>query len=124
MKVFLRKKLSCSPYVFYLVPANVTPVTSSPLTGVDAETVVLEFMITQDDPLVQVDDIRWEFTANDRSVEDITLSSITDPHYQLSSDRLSLTIIQLSSAHQGRYTLFATNKGGTRSNYIDLIIES
>lgn len=110
--------------LFYLVPANVTPITNSPTTGVDTETVVLEFIITQDDPLIQVNNIQWKFTANDRSVVDITELSDTDPHYELSANRLALTIIQLSSAHQGRYTLFATNEAGTRSNSIDLFIES
>ena len=106
------------------VPANVTAVTDSPIIGVDTESVVLQFVITQDDPLIQVNNIRWEFLTSDGLVEDITTSSITDPHYELSADRLSLTIVQLNFAHQGRYTLFATNEAGTRSNSIDLFIQS
>ncbi len=109
--------------VLFIVPANVTRVSQSPIASVEAETIVLQFNITQDDPLVLVDNIRWELLTSDGLIEDITLSSLTDPHYELSSDRLSLKVIQLTSAHQGKYTLFATNEAGTRFNSIDLLIQ-
>jgi hypothetical protein len=102
------------------VPAAVRLVTSSPHNGVEGQDTTLSFIIANDDPLVNSSNIRWEFT-NAHDITDITHS--TDPHYQLSSDRLSLTIIQLTSAHQGIYTLFATNQAGTRSNSIILNIQ-
>ena len=105
-----------------LVPANVTPVTSSVVTGIEGQSIPLIFRITNDDPLVQVNNIQWELSSASGTVN-ITELSMTDEHYQLSEDRLSLTVSQISSAHHGTYTLFATNEAGTRSNSIILVIE-
>lgn len=102
------------------MPANVTPVTASPARGVEGQNIVLTFVITNDDPLVTVSNIRWEFTGV-HIITDITDSS--DPHYELFNDRRSLLITQLTSAHQGIYTLFATNEAGTRSSSILLTVE-
>ena len=103
------------------VPANITMLTSSPAVGVEGRSIVLSFLITNDDPLVKVENIRWEFTLFG-SPEDITDS--TSSHYILAEDRRSLTIQQLTSAQAGLYTLFATNEAGVRSNSIRLQLTS
>ena len=106
---------------FYAVPANITALTSSPAVGTEGQNIVLSFLITNDDPLVSIQNIRWEFSSF-REPEDITNSNSV--HYVLSSDRLSLTIIQLTTAQIGLYTLFATNEAGVRSNSIRLALQS
>lgn len=107
--------------IFYAVPANITALTSSPAVGTEGQNIVLSFLITNDDPLVSIQNIRWEFSSF-REPEDITNSNSV--HYVLSSDRLSLTIIQLTTAQIGLYTLFATNEAGVRSNSIRLALQS
>ena len=68
-----------------LVPANVTPVTSSVVTGIEGQSIPLIFRITNDDPLVQVHNIQWELSSASGTVN-ITELSMTDEHYQLSED--------------------------------------
>ena len=108
------------PYLSLSVPANVTPITPSPVHGVEGRSVTLIFAITEDDPPVQVSNIRWQFSSTSGTI-DITDS--TDSHYDLSADRRSLTINQVTSAHHGQYTLFATNEAGTRFNSTNLIVQ-
>ena len=103
------------------VPANVIPFTPSPVHGVEGRTVILIFTITEDDPPVQVSNIRWQFSSTSGT---INITDSTNLHYDLSADRRSLTIDQVTSAHHGQYTLFATNEAGTRFNSIKLIVES
>ena len=81
----------------------------------------LKFAISSDDPLVQTENIRWERLTPLNVIIDITESD--SPHFQLADDRLSLTIVQLTDGQIGRYTLFATNEAGTRSNFIDLVLQ-
>ena len=111
-------------YLFFplllLVPADVMPVTQSPLTVLEGQSITLIFTITNDDPLVQVNNIQWEF-----GTVDITELLMTDEQYELSADSLSLIINNVSlSADQGIYTLSATNEAGIRSASIEIIIES
>lgn len=103
------------------MPANITALTNSPALGIEGQSIVLEFLITNDDPLVSVGNIRWNFTAFN-TPEDITDSNSV--HYVLSNDSLSLTIIQLTTAQIGLYTLIATNEAGERSNSIRLTLQS
>ena len=102
------------------VPANVIPFTPSPVHGVEGRTVILIFTITEDDPPVQVSNIRWQFSSTSGT---INITDSTNLHYDLSADRRSLTIDQVTSAHHGQYTLFATNEAGTRFNSTNLIVQ-
>ncbi|XP_019853400.1 PREDICTED: hemicentin-1-like [Amphimedon queenslandica] len=102
------------------VPASVTPVSPSPSFGVEGQSIVLTFSITQDDPLVNTSNIRWTFRGT-AGLLDITETD--NPHYELINERRSLVITQITSAHQGIYTLFATNEAGTRSNSINLQLQ-
>lgn len=83
--------------------------------------VTLSFSISNDDPLVQTENIRWERLTSLNVPLDITESD--DPHYQLANDRLSLTIVQLTDGQVGIYTLYATNEAGTRSNFVALVLQ-
>ena len=82
----------------------------------------LIFNITEDDPPVEVSNIRWQFSSTSGTI-DITHS--TDSHYGLSADRRSLSIYHLAtSLDQGIYSMIATNEAGSVSSSIELIVES
>ena len=98
-----------------------TAITSSPAVGIEGQSVTLQFILTQADPLVRVENIRWQFSFLGMDV-DVTQSN--NRHYQLSEDRRTLSINQLTSAEEGVYTLFATNEAGTQFNRIRVVIES
>lgn len=89
--------------------------------GVEGQSIVLSFLITEDDPPVSVENIRWEFTSLGAT---INITNTSSSHYMLSEDRRNLTIQQLTIAQAGMYTLFATNKAGERSNSIRLEVQS
>lgn len=110
-------------YLFHIhvVPATVTPLVTSPIVGIHGMMVTLIFSISNDDPLVQTENIRWERLTSLNVPLDITESD--DPHYQLANDRLSLTIVQLTDGQVGIYTLYATNEAGTRSNFVALVLQ-
>ena len=97
--------------------------TSSPAVGIEGQSVTLLFNITEADPPVRVENIRWQFSDILMSNPlDITNTSKLD-HYQLSDDRRALTVHQINTARQGLYTLFATNEAGVRSSSIRLVLE-
>uniref|UniRef100_A0A1X7ULZ4 G-protein coupled receptors family 2 profile 2 domain-containing protein n=2 Tax=Amphimedon queenslandica TaxID=400682 RepID=A0A1X7ULZ4_AMPQE len=103
------------------VPANVTPISPSPSFGVEGQSIVLTFSITQDDPLVNTSNIRWTFRGP-AGLLDITESS--DSRYELSSNRRSLAISHLlTSSDEGYYTVYATNEAGTQNASIQLMVE-
>ena len=108
-------------YCLLTVPANVTAVTSSPAVGIEGQSVTLQFIITEADPPVKVENIRWQFSFLGNDV-DITESE--SRHYRLSEDRRTLSINQLTTAEGGVYTLFATNEAGVRFDRIRVVIES
>lgn len=95
-------------------------VTGSPAVGTEGQSIVLQFVITDADPLVKVENIRWQFSSLGKDL-DITESS--NSHYHLSNDRRTLVINQLTTEQIGIYTLFATNEAGVRSNSITVTIE-
>ena len=98
-----------------------TAVTSSPAVGIEGQSVTLRFIITEADPLVKVENIRWQFSFLGKDV-DITESE--SRHYRLSEDRRTLSISQLTTAQGGVYTLFATNEAGVRFDRIRVVLES
>ena len=91
------------------------------MVGIQGMSVTLRFSISDDDPLVQTENIRWQRLTPLQVPIDITESD--SQHFQLADDRLSLTIVQLTDGQVGLYTLFATNEAGTRSNSITLVLE-
>lgn len=97
-----------------------TAISSSPTVGTEGQSINLKFILTEDDPPVRVENIRWQFSYLGTDV-DITNSS--SGHYDLSEDRRNLTINQLTTEQIGVYTLFATNEAGVRSNSITVRIE-
>ena len=106
----------------FSVPANVTPVTPSPVYGVEGRSVTLIFNITKDDPPVQVSNIQWQLSSTSGT---INITNSTDSHYVLSADRRSLSIYHLAtSLDQGIYFMIATNEAGSVSSSIEVIVES
>ena len=109
------------PSSFRPVPANVTPLVASPVIGIEGNSATLSFSITDADPPVKTENIRWERLTPVNEIIDITDSD--SEHFQFAKDRLSLTIVQLTDGQVGLYTLFATNEAGTRFNSIALVLE-
>ena len=67
------------------------------------------FILTNDDPPVQTNNIRWLFHTLTTTV-DITDS--TDNRYTLGDDRLSFIIDGVTHTDEGEYILQATNEAG------------
>ena len=99
-----------------------TAVTSSPVVGIEGQSVTLQFTITEADPPVRVENIRWQFSTPLMD-NPLDITNTSSNHYQLSDDRRALTVNQISTAQQGLYTLFATNEAGVRSSSIRLLLE-
>lgn len=90
------------------------------LTGIEGMTLTLKFAIDDADPAITLDDISWHFTSLGTS-EDITNSQ--NQHYAFSQDKLSLTLVQMTTAQKGEYTLSAVNSAGVGSETITVLIE-
>ena len=83
------------------------------------DNVTLRFSLSDDDPLVQTEDISWFFISS-RIRTDITNSS--DSRHTLSADRLSFLIDGITHSDEGEYLLEATNAAGTGSNSVILSV--
>ena len=89
------------------------------LTAIEGTSVILQFFIDDADPPIMLDNIFWSLTSLGVSM-DITNSQ--SPHFVFSEDKLSLTILQLTAAQEGRYTFSAANSAGVTSESIVLEI--
>ena len=83
------------------------------------DNVTMRFSLSNDDPPVQTEDIRWFFVVGG-SRTDITNSS--DNRHTLFPDRLSLLIDGITHFDEGEYVLEATNAAGTGSNSVILSV--
>ena len=83
------------------------------------DNVTLRFSLSDDDPLVQTEDISWFFISSGIRT-DITNSS--DSRHTLSADRLSFLIDGITHSDEGEYLLEATNAAGTGSNSVILSV--
>ena len=85
------------------------------VTGIEGTSLTLQFFISDADPPIMLDGISWTLTSLGVS-EDITNSQ--DQHYVFSVDRLSLTILHLTSGQEGVYTFSAANSAGVTSQSV------
>ena len=85
----------------------------SPIVGVVGSNVTLQFNITGDIPPVNSSDIYWFINGSSLRVNE---------RFMFSTDRLSLTITDLSFHDEGSYHLTASNPAGTSNNsiYVDI----
>ena len=83
------------------------------------DNVTFLFSLSNDDPPVQTDNIRWLFHTLQSTV-DITNSS--DNRHILAPDRLSFLIDGITHSDEGEYILQATNEAGTRTGSVFLSI--
>ena len=102
-----------------LVPTTVIRLTAFSLQLSLGGNVTLRFSLSNDDPLVQTEDIRWFFVSSGIRTE-ITNSS--DSRHSLSADRLSFLIDGITHSDEGEYILEATNAAGTGSNSVILSV--
>ena len=97
------------------------PIIEGAIVGIEGSEVTLNFTVTKAIPAVNVEDILWFFRREGGEIEDIT--SFSHPQFNFSSDRLFLTITQLSYSNEGTYTLTASNKVGNASASVVLDIQ-
>lgn len=111
------------------VPPTVTAIDSEPI-GVETRDgtpsqITVGFSITRDFPEVELDNITWTYIAQgqgqDQNVDVLTLAS-NNSRYELSDDRRTLTIIDVSFSDAGTFTLVATNEAGIGSTSLELIV--
>ena len=106
----------------HTVPPEVVSIEEvDPVTAFRDRNVTLNFAINKASPEVDPADIIWTFQQQ-RSNETVTLDA-DNPHYQFSSDRRSLRIVDLSTNDIGAYTLIARNPAGIKSGIIDLDVQ-
>ena len=87
--------------------------------GVVNNSVSLSFIVVNDSPEVELQNIQWSF--NGTVLNNVTTPS--DPRYSFSNDLMNLTIRSLQHMDEGLYTLTATNEAGTNSSSVNLQIE-
>lgn len=92
------------------------------IVGVQLRDIAMTFNVSRDLPSVEVENIRWYFTQQGTNIrKEITQ---TDPRYTFTSDRLTLTITQLSLNDSGVYSVNATNIVGTGTANVVLDVQS
>ena len=83
---------------------------------------VLQFSISRDLPEVEIEGISWFFHKNGDQ-RSITPGEKLE-RYVFSKNLLSLTIINLTQADDGNYTMEASNVVGTGADTITLDVQS
>lgn len=99
----------------FLVPPTIKPANDEyTVTGVKDYAFAIRFMISDDFPKVQTENIFWKFTSRATgSTVDIQLDN-------LSEDRLSHSFESAQLSNRGEYTLIAYNEAGSRNATITM----
>ena len=108
------------------MPPLVVPQSSS-VIGVEGNSSVLRFAVTNAFPPVTLDNVRWLLTR-ERSITDITNEAMVDDNvltfeFDSTTQIYSLTISDIQPNYTSRFNLSVSNPAGVDSNFIDLIIE-
>ncbi len=94
-----------------------------PLTAFRNRNVSLDFKINRASPDVVPGDIIWTFVSQRLGGDEQVTIPTNDPHYEFSSDRRSLKIVQLNTNDTGMYTLTARNPAGIAFESITLDVQ-
>ena len=108
------------------MPPLVVPENSS-VIGVEGESSVLRFTITNAFPPVTIDDVRWLLTR-DGIITDITNETMVDNNTltfesNSSTQTYSLTISNIQPNYTSRFNLIVSNSAGIDTNFINFIVE-
>lgn len=104
----------------YAVPPTILPAEEQ-FIGVQTYDYTLRFIIRNDSPSVQSNNIHWYFTdLTSRTTHTIEANNGTK--YRFTPDRLSLTIFNVTLFDRGNYTIRAGNEAGIRefTSYLDV----
>ena len=113
-------------FSYNLVPPLVVPESSS-VIGVEGNSSVLIFTITNAFPLVTNDNVRWLLTR-DGIITDITNDTMVDNNTltfenNSTTQMYSLTISNIQPNYTSQFNLSVSNPAGVDTNFIDLIVE-
>ena len=125
--IIVHKKVTVTLF-FLAVPASplVTPVGSSSLVEIATRDIVsgiaiLAFGVSARPP-VRPQDLTWSFTSDGGGADVLLDYQASLPRHSFSSDRLNLSIANLSLGDAGLYCLTATNLAGSNSSSILLTV--
>ena len=104
-------------FVSSIVAPVVVAVRSNVMVVSDSNAVI-QFTIKVADPLVQVEDISWNFMSSSGMSNIVTDTATT----MLSADRLTLTIVEAQLNDTGAYTITVSNPAGNHSQTVYLTI--
>ena len=108
-------------------PPVVTPIGSSNQEAVSTRdivsgTAVLAFEVSSAVPPVRLEDLMWSFTSDGGGAAVLLDYQASLPRHSFSSDRLNLSIANLSVGDAGLYSLTATNLAGSNCSSILLTV--
>ena len=116
-------------FSYTLVPPLVVPESSS-VIGVEGNSTVLIFTVTNAFPPVTIDNVRWLLTregiitdiTNDTMVDNNTLA-FENNSTDFTTQMYSLTISDIQPNYASRFNLSVSNPAGVDTNFIDFIVE-
>ena len=108
------------------MPPLVVPESSS-VIGVEGNSSVFRFTVTNAFPPVTIDNVRWLLTR-EGIITDITNDTMVDNNtltfeFNSTTQMYSLTISNIQRSYTSRFNLSVSNPAGVHTNFIDLIIE-
>ena len=110
------------------MPPLVVPESSS-VIGVEGNSSVLRFNVTNAFPPVTIDNVRWLLTrTREGNITDITNEAMIDNNmlafeFDSTTQMYSLTISNIQPNYTSRFNLSVSNPAGVDTNYIDFIVE-
>ena len=108
------------------MPPLIIPESSS-VIGVEGNSIVLRFSVTNAFPPVTIDNVRW-LLNRDGIITDITNEAMVDDNvltfeFDSTTQMYSLTISNIQPNYTSRFNLSVSNPVGVDTNFIDLIVE-
>ena len=113
-------------FSYNLVPPLVVSESSS-VIGVEGNSTVLRFTVTNAFPPVTNNNVRW-LLDRDGIITDITNDAMVDNNtltfeFNTTTQMYSLTISNIQPNYTSRFNLSVSNPAGVDTNFIDLIVE-
>ena len=125
-KLWSNAKLLVMYVLHILVPPLIVPESSS-VIGVEGESSVLRFNVTNAFPPVTDDNVRWLLNRKG-IITDITNDTMVDNNtltfeFNSTTQMYSLTISNIQPNYTSRFNLSVSNPAGVDTDFIDLIVE-